>query len=38
VIVAGLRKRGLKPVTVPQLLQDDPPPHGQPIPTALSGG
>ncbi|HEU0250306.1 MAG TPA: polysaccharide deacetylase family protein [Solirubrobacteraceae bacterium] len=37
-IVAGLRKRGLKPVTVPQLLQDDPPPHGQPIPTALSGG
>jgi peptidoglycan-N-acetylglucosamine deacetylase len=37
-IVAGLRKRGLKPVTVPQLLRDDPPPHGQPIPTALSGG
>jgi peptidoglycan/xylan/chitin deacetylase (PgdA/CDA1 family) len=37
-IVAGLRKRGLKPVTVPQLLKDDPPPHGQPIPTALSGG
>lgn len=37
-IVAGLRRRGLKPVTVPQLLQDDPPPPGQPIPTALSGG
>lgn len=37
-IVKGLRKRGLKPVTVPQLLQDDPPPHGQPIPTELSGG
>jgi peptidoglycan/xylan/chitin deacetylase (PgdA/CDA1 family) len=37
-IVAGLRKRGLKPVTVPQLLHDDPPPRGQPIPTALSGG
>lgn len=37
-IVAGLRKRGLKPVTVPQLLEDDPPPPGQPIPTALAGG
>ncbi|HEX5310017.1 MAG TPA: polysaccharide deacetylase family protein [Solirubrobacteraceae bacterium] len=37
-IVAGLRKRGLEPVTVPQLLKDDPPPPGQPIPTALSGG
>jgi peptidoglycan/xylan/chitin deacetylase (PgdA/CDA1 family) len=37
-IVRGLRKRGLKPVTVPQLLADDPPPPGQPIPTALSGG
>jgi peptidoglycan/xylan/chitin deacetylase (PgdA/CDA1 family) len=37
-IVAGLRKRDLKPVTVPQLLKDDPPPRGQPIPTALTGG
>lgn len=37
-IVQGLRSRGLKPVTVPQLLEDDPPPHGQPIPTQLSGG
>jgi peptidoglycan-N-acetylglucosamine deacetylase len=37
-IVAGLRKRGLEPVTVPQLLRDDPPPRGQPIPTALTGG
>jgi len=37
-IVAGLRKRGLEPVTVPQLLKDDPPPRGQPIPTALTGG
>lgn len=37
-IVQGLRRRGLKPVTVPQLLEDDPPPHGQPIPTQLSGG
>lgn len=37
-IVAGLRKRGLAPVTVPQLLLDDPPPRGQPIPTSLTGG
>ncbi|HWX86891.1 MAG TPA: polysaccharide deacetylase family protein [Solirubrobacteraceae bacterium] len=37
-IVKGLRKRGLHPVTVPQLLMDDPPPHGQPIPTSLTGG
>jgi peptidoglycan-N-acetylglucosamine deacetylase len=37
-IVRGLRRRGLAPVTVPQLLEDDPPPPGQPIPTALSGG
>jgi peptidoglycan-N-acetylglucosamine deacetylase len=37
-IVKGLRARGLRPVTVPQLLLDDPPPHGQPIPTSLAGG
>lgn len=37
-IVAGLRKRGLTPVTVPRLLLDDPPPHGQKIPTSLTGG
>jgi peptidoglycan-N-acetylglucosamine deacetylase len=37
-IVGGLRKRGLHPVTVPRLLMDDPPPHGQPIPTSLTGG
>jgi peptidoglycan-N-acetylglucosamine deacetylase len=37
-IVHGLRARGLKPVTVPRLLLDDPPPPGQPIPTHLSGG
>jgi peptidoglycan/xylan/chitin deacetylase (PgdA/CDA1 family) len=37
-IVKGLRKRGLHPVTVPRLLMDDPPPHGQPIPTSLTGG
>jgi peptidoglycan/xylan/chitin deacetylase (PgdA/CDA1 family) len=36
-IVSGLRKRGLRPVTVPQLLEDDPPPHGLPLPTNLSG-
>src|ERR1700730_1520039 len=37
-IVHGLRARGLKPVTVPRLLLDDPPPPGQAIPTHLSGG
>ncbi len=37
-IVKGLRKRGLRPVTIPKLLEDDPPPHGQPIPTSLTGG
>ncbi len=37
-IVQGLRRRGLQPVTVPQLLEDDPPPPGQPIPTSLEGG
>jgi peptidoglycan-N-acetylglucosamine deacetylase len=36
-IVKRLRKRGLRPVTVPQLLEDDPPPHGLPLPTNLSG-
>jgi peptidoglycan/xylan/chitin deacetylase (PgdA/CDA1 family) len=36
-IVRGLRKRGLHPVTVPRLLEDDPPPHGLPLPTNLSG-
>jgi peptidoglycan/xylan/chitin deacetylase (PgdA/CDA1 family) len=37
-IVRGLRARGLRPVTVPKLLLDDPPAPGQPIPTNLSGG
>lgn len=37
-IVHGLRARRLRPVTVPRLLLDDPPPPGQPIPTNLSGG
>jgi peptidoglycan/xylan/chitin deacetylase (PgdA/CDA1 family) len=36
-IVAGLRRRGLHPVTVPRLMLDDPPPHGQPLPTSLAG-
>jgi peptidoglycan/xylan/chitin deacetylase (PgdA/CDA1 family) len=36
-IIRGLRKRGLHPVTVPQLLEDDPPPHGLALPTNLSG-
>ncbi|MGA9313763.1 MAG: polysaccharide deacetylase family protein [Solirubrobacteraceae bacterium] len=36
-IIRGLRKRGLHPVTVPQLLEHDPPPHGLPLPTNLSG-
>jgi peptidoglycan/xylan/chitin deacetylase (PgdA/CDA1 family) len=36
-IVAGLRKKGLRPVTVPRLMLDDPPPRGRPIPTSLVG-
>jgi peptidoglycan/xylan/chitin deacetylase (PgdA/CDA1 family) len=36
-LVRGLRRRGLDPVTVPRLLQDDPPPHGLPLPTSLAG-
>jgi peptidoglycan/xylan/chitin deacetylase (PgdA/CDA1 family) len=36
-IVAGLRRRGLQPVTVPRLLMDDPPPRGLPLPTSLAG-
>jgi peptidoglycan/xylan/chitin deacetylase (PgdA/CDA1 family) len=36
-IIRGLRKRGLEPVTIPRLLLDDPPPHGQPLPTSLTG-
>ncbi len=37
-IIGALRKRGYRLVTVPQLLHDDPPPAGQPLPTNLSGG
>jgi peptidoglycan-N-acetylglucosamine deacetylase len=36
-IIRGLRTRGFRPVTVPQLLLDDPPPRGQPLPPSLSG-
>jgi peptidoglycan-N-acetylglucosamine deacetylase len=36
-IIAGLRKRGLRPVTVPRMMLDDPPPPGLPIPTSLTG-
>ena len=36
-IVAGLRARGLRPVTIPRLMLDDPPPAGRPIPTSLAG-
>ena len=36
-IITKLRARGFHLVTVPQLLKDDPPPAGQPIPPNLSG-
>ncbi len=36
-IIAGLRRRGLHPVTVPKLMLDDPPPRGLPLPTSLAG-
>jgi peptidoglycan-N-acetylglucosamine deacetylase len=36
-IIHKLRARGYRLVTVPQLLADDPPPHGEPVPTSLSG-
>jgi peptidoglycan/xylan/chitin deacetylase (PgdA/CDA1 family) len=36
-IIKGLREKGFHLVTVPQLLLDDPPPAGQPIPPNLSG-
>lgn len=36
-IVSGLRRKGLRPVTVPRLMLDDPPPRGRPIPTSLTG-
>ncbi len=36
-IITKLRARGYNLVTVPQLLKDDPPPAGQPVPPNLSG-
>ncbi|HEV3318987.1 MAG TPA: polysaccharide deacetylase family protein [Solirubrobacteraceae bacterium] len=36
-IIAGLRKKGLHPVTIPRLMLDDPPPPGQPLPSSLAG-
>lgn len=36
-IIRGLRARGYRLVTVPELLRDDPPPHGQPLPSSLRG-
>jgi peptidoglycan/xylan/chitin deacetylase (PgdA/CDA1 family) len=36
-IIEDLRSRGYRLVTVPQLLADDPPPRGQPLPPSLSG-
>jgi peptidoglycan-N-acetylglucosamine deacetylase len=36
-IIEGLRARGFHLVTVPQLLADDPPPAGEPLPPNLSG-
>jgi peptidoglycan/xylan/chitin deacetylase (PgdA/CDA1 family) len=36
-IIRGLRSRGYRLVTVPQLLMDDPPPAGQALPASLGG-
>jgi peptidoglycan/xylan/chitin deacetylase (PgdA/CDA1 family) len=36
-IIHALRARGFHLVSVPRLLADDPPPHGQPLPTSLAG-
>lgn len=36
-IIAGLRHKGLEPVTIPRLMLNDPPPPGQPLPTSLTG-
>ncbi len=36
-IIAALKRRGYRLVTVGQLVEDDPPPMGQPRPTPLSG-
>jgi len=36
-IIRGIHARGYRLVTVPQLLLDDPPPAGEPLPPSLSG-
>jgi peptidoglycan/xylan/chitin deacetylase (PgdA/CDA1 family) len=36
-IIKGIRARGLRLVTVPQMLHDEPPPSGEPMPTSLAG-
>jgi peptidoglycan/xylan/chitin deacetylase (PgdA/CDA1 family) len=36
-VIRGLRARGFRLVTVPQLMLDDPPPAGLPLPPNLSG-
>jgi peptidoglycan/xylan/chitin deacetylase (PgdA/CDA1 family) len=36
-IIRGLRASGYHLVTVPELLRDDPPPPGQPLPSSLRG-
>ena len=36
-LIHALRARGLRLVSVPRLLADDPPPRGQPLPSSLAG-
>jgi peptidoglycan/xylan/chitin deacetylase (PgdA/CDA1 family) len=37
-IIRGIEQKGLRLVTVPELLVDEPPPAGQPLPSNLAGG
>jgi peptidoglycan/xylan/chitin deacetylase (PgdA/CDA1 family) len=37
-IIHGLRRRNLRPVTIPRLILDDPPPRHQQVPWDLPGG
>jgi peptidoglycan-N-acetylglucosamine deacetylase len=37
-VIRGIQAKGLRLVTVPELLMDEPPPAGQSLPTNLSGG